>query len=162
MREVYVSSMTTRDLGAMTRWFSWVGGVLVAEVFSLCSRSAWLSGTGSSGWTDTDTGTPAGRARTSDTMNWPTMRWLSLRPGQLLQGRGDEDPDPLVGRQDHTCPVRRRFPARRSGRTCPLRPPMSQSYSPSNSATERGDNIRPMLAIGQLPGSCGSSPLSRR
>ena len=33
-------------LGPMTRWFSWVGGVLVAGVFSLCLRSAWLPGTG--------------------------------------------------------------------------------------------------------------------
>ena len=43
--------------------------------------------------------------------------------GQLLQRRGDEHPHPLIRRQDHCRPVRRRLPARRSGRTRLLRLP---------------------------------------
>jgi hypothetical protein len=41
-------------------------------------------------------------------------------------------------------------------------PPCPQPYSPSNSATERGDNIRPMPAIGQLRRSVGSFWSHRR
>src|SRR5262249_4691455 len=45
----------------------------------------------------------------------PPRRRPLLR--QLPQSRGDEHPHPLIGRQDHRRPVRRRYLARRSVRT---------------------------------------------
>src|SRR5690348_8809070 len=55
MPGVSVSPTTTRDLAPMTRWFSCPGGATAAGASSPCSRSAWLPGTGSSGWTGAGT-----------------------------------------------------------------------------------------------------------